>query len=320
MNKTTVAVEQILQQCTVQGKIVKLPGIQLERKTYLDVAKEINQIGGKWKGGKVSGFVFEQDPTELLLQIASGEKCNLQKEYQFFETPQALADKLVSLADINECHSILEPSAGRGALLTAINKVLPGKMIDCYELMDLNQSFLKKIPTASFKGAEDLESWPCGVYFLPKSLRAAILAINELPVTEETLWFRLLGRGAVQQQAVSELVALPPENLVRRNVLEMVYRWRISVMTQTDLTLYDQELIMNLTEAYQEARAQAVQEGVEQGQRQVVENLLRFRFGEVDEELSRVVDSLLQLSPEEFTPLCLQLSREELLTRFVSHG
>jgi hypothetical protein len=48
MNKTTVAVEQILQQCTVQGKIVKLPGIQLERKTYLDVAKEINQIGGKW--------------------------------------------------------------------------------------------------------------------------------------------------------------------------------------------------------------------------------------------------------------------------------
>jgi hypothetical protein len=81
---------------------------------------------------------------------------------------------------------------------------------------------------------------------------------------------------------------------------------------------------MNLTEAYQEARAAAVQEGVELGvqleRRQVVENLLRFRFGSVDEELSKVVDSLLQLTPEEFTPLCLQLSREELLTRFVSHG
>jgi len=81
---------------------------------------------------------------------------------------------------------------------------------------------------------------------------------------------------------------------------------------------------MNLTEAYQEARAQAVQEGVEQGvqleRRQVVENLLRFRFGSVDEELSKVVDILLQLTPEEFTPLCLQLSREELLLRFNSHG
>lgn len=135
-----------------------------------------------------------------------------------------------------------------------------------------------------------------------------------------------MGRGKVQIQAVSELVALPPENIIRRNVLEMVYRWRISVMTQTDLTEDDQELIMNLTEAYQEARAQAVQEGVEQGvqleRRQVVENLLRFRFGSVDEELSRVVNTLLQLSPDDFARFLLELSslsREELLARFNSH-
>ncbi|MCG6134246.1 MAG: hypothetical protein MET45_06235 [Nostoc sp. LLA-1] len=176
----------------------------------------------------------------------------------------------------------------------------------------------------SFSAKLKLDNWLSGVYFLPDSLRTAIIAINELPLTEETLWFRLLGRGSVQQQAVQELIALPPENLVRRNVLEIVYRWRINVMTQQELTEDDQELIMNLTQAYQEARAQAVQEGVQegvqqgvqQGQRLVVENLLRYRFGSVDEELSQVIDSLLQLSPEEFTPLCLQLSRAELLTRF----
>ena len=176
----------------------------------------------------------------------------------------------------------------------------------------------------AFGAKLDLDNWMSGVYFLPEGVRAAIVAINKLPRTPHTLWFRLLGRGKVQIQAVNELVALPRENLLRRNVLEIIYRWRISVMTQTDLTLYDQELIMNLTEAYQEARAQAVQEGVEQGvqleRRQVVENLLRFRFGSVDEELSKVVDILLQLTPEEFTPLCLQLSREELLLRFNSHG
>jgi hypothetical protein len=159
-----------------------------------------------------------------------------------------------------------------------------------------------------------------GVYFLPDGLRAAVIAINQLPVTPETLWFRLLGRGKVQRHAVEELVALPAEDLVRRNVLEIIYRWRISVMAQPELTQDERELIMNLTQAYEEARAQAVQEGVEQGvqlgQRQVVENLLRVRFGSVDEELSKVVDSLLQLPPEEFTPLCLQLSREELLARF----
>ncbi|MHC5725807.1 MAG: hypothetical protein ACYTXY_17060, partial [Nostoc sp.] len=83
-------------------------------------------------------------------------------------------------------------------------------------------------------------------------------------------------------------------------------------------------------QAYEEARAQAVQEGVEQGvqqgvqleRRQVVENLLRFRFGSVDEELSRVVNTLLQLSPDDFARFLLELSslsREELLARFNSH-
>ncbi len=171
----------------------------------------------------------------------------------------------------------------------------------------------------SFGAKLELETWLPGVYLLPDAFRTAILAINELPVTEETLWFRLLGRGKVQQQAVSELVALSPENLLRRNVLEIIYRWRVSVMTQQKLTEDDQELIMNLTEAYQEARAAAVQEGVEQERRQVVENLLRYRFGSVDEELSRVVNSLLQLSPDEFAKVLLELptvSREELLSRF----
>jgi hypothetical protein len=174
----------------------------------------------------------------------------------------------------------------------------------------------------AFEAKLDLDNWMSGVYFLPEGVRAAIIAINKLPLTPDTLWFRLLGRGKVQIQAVSELVALPPENLVRRNVLEMVYRWRISVMTQTDLTEDDQELIMNLTEAYQEARAQAVQEGVEQERRQVVENLLRFRFGSVDKELSRVVNNLLQLAPDEFARFLLELSslsREDLLARFNSH-
>ncbi len=167
----------------------------------------------------------------------------------------------------------------------------------------------------SFGAKLDLENWPTGVYFLPAGARTAILAINELPVTDETLWFRLLGRGTIQQQAVKELVALPPENLIRRNVLEIVYRWRISVMTQTDLTEDDQELIMNLTQAYEEARAAAVQEG----QRQVVENMLRYRFGSMDEELTIIVDSLLHLPPEEFARVLLELpnlSREELLSRF----
>jgi hypothetical protein len=135
--------EQVLQNCTVEGTMVKLPKEQLERKLYQDVAKSIELIGGKWKGGKTMGFVFITDPTNLLDQIANGEKRNLKKEFQFFATPEKLADELVYLADLKSYDTVLEPSAGQGAIIKAINKVCEVKP-DCYELMDLNTVILNK--------------------------------------------------------------------------------------------------------------------------------------------------------------------------------
>ena len=48
----------------------------------------------------------------------------------------------------------------------------------------------------------ELENWHEGVYFLPELLTAGIVAINQLPVVEDTLWLRVLGKGKTQQQAV----------------------------------------------------------------------------------------------------------------------
>ncbi len=64
--------EDILRECSVDGNVVKLPAIQLERSMYQEVAKALQKIGGKWKGGKVGGFVFDFDPTELLSEVAGG--------------------------------------------------------------------------------------------------------------------------------------------------------------------------------------------------------------------------------------------------------
>ena len=135
--------EDILSKCTVDGNIVKLPEDQLERKLYLEVAKSLNLIGGKWKGGKVQGFVFLTDPTELLSEIANGGNRNLKKEFQFFGTPAPLANYLVELAEVDNSHSILEPSAGQGAMIRAINAVCDVR-VDCYELMEVNRIILKK--------------------------------------------------------------------------------------------------------------------------------------------------------------------------------
>ena len=134
---------EVLQKCTVEDKIVKLPNVQLDRKEYLDVKKSLELIGGKWKGGKVAGFIFETDPTDLLAEIAGGKKVNLKKEFQFFATPPELAEILVKHAEINGDDTILEPSAGQGAIIRAINKVCDVTP-DCYELMDVNRVILNK--------------------------------------------------------------------------------------------------------------------------------------------------------------------------------
>lgn len=162
---------QVLQACTVEGNIVKLPGAQLDRKLYLEVAKSLELIGGKWKGGKVAGFVFQEDPTELLAEIAGGENRNLKKEYQFFATPEhvalIMADYLPSflLSDLRLGIKILEPSAGQGALVKAVFRRFPFlKEIDCCELMEVNKKILLKIEKVNFLGDDFLELDPRGEY------------------------------------------------------------------------------------------------------------------------------------------------------------
>ena len=135
---------EVLQNCTVEGLIVKLPNVQLERKLYQDVAKALELIGGKWKGGKIFGFVFAEDPTDLLRQISNGESRNIKKEFQFFATPPAIAAHLVELADIKPDDIILEPSAGQGAIIEAILGKYPKANITAVELMELNCNILIK--------------------------------------------------------------------------------------------------------------------------------------------------------------------------------
>lgn len=149
--------EDVLKGCTVKGNIVKLPDEQLDRKLYLEVANSLKLIGGVWRGKPTFGFVFPQDPTELLEKVAGGEKKNLKKEYQFFETGSNEADRIVALAEINESHFILEPSAGQGAIIKAIQRVIPECDVWYYELMDVNITFLRKIPHAKYLGTDFLK-------------------------------------------------------------------------------------------------------------------------------------------------------------------
>jgi predicted hydrocarbon binding protein len=81
---------------------------------------------------------------------------------------------------------------------------------------------------------------------------------------------------------------------------------------------------MNLSPAYQRWQEETLQKGRQEGRQegrleerqQMVENVLKARFGSLDEELSGAIAPMLQLPPEELTRLLLNLSREELLVWF----
>lgn len=65
---------------------------------------------------------------------------------------------------------------------------------------------------------EALENWKKGVYFLPLILKTGIVVIHQLPVNEDTLWLRVLGKGSTQKRAVEELVELPENNALKENL------------------------------------------------------------------------------------------------------
>ncbi|MEC4884959.1 MAG: hypothetical protein SAL70_27110 [Scytonema sp. PMC 1070.18] len=173
---------------------------------------------------------------------------------------------------------------------------------------------------SSFRADLDLENWSTGVYLLGDSFKTAIVAINQLPVRPETLLLRILGRGKTFEQAIDELLELPETSQLRQNVQRLVSSWRIVAVEQDNITQDDREWIMALSKAFldweEKTRLEGRVEGRVEGQLLVLENLLKVRFGSVDDELAQVILPLLQLSPQEYTRLILELSREALLARF----
>ena len=147
----------VLKEAKIDGNYVKLPDVKLDRKLYMEVAKHLELIGGKWKGGKTQAFEFKTDPTSLLEKLTEGDKVNLKKEFQFFATPADLAKEMIYYAELYNGLTVLEPSAGQGAIINAIHALQPSLTVDYCELMDVNRMILEKISNVRFMCDDFLE-------------------------------------------------------------------------------------------------------------------------------------------------------------------
>jgi hypothetical protein len=130
----------VLKKSRCEGSQLHLPG-QLPRDLYVKTAKVIELLGGKWNRS-LCAHVFEGACAERVDEaVIAGEVTDFKKLYQFYETPPELARRMVAMAGVHEGRRVLEPSAGRGAILKALPQnvgrvavELNGAMVDLLAL------------------------------------------------------------------------------------------------------------------------------------------------------------------------------------------
>lgn len=114
----TPVVRAELEAANITGTNLKLTRNIPDRKLYEQVDKIIKQAGGKWNRG-LQAHVFPSDPRERLgLVLKTGKSVSIQPENQAFYSPPELAARMVGLVGVKGL-CVLEPSAGRGALIRA---------------------------------------------------------------------------------------------------------------------------------------------------------------------------------------------------------
>lgn len=142
--KISDSVLNILGQCRVDGFVLYLPDVQLSRQDYLAVNKVLETLGGKWNR-KVKGHIFDYDPEETLeAVIVTGEVTDQKKEFQFFETPAELAERLCDMAELTPDSVVLEPSCGKGSIADAVWKRKPKRLLGIELNPDMNRYLAEK--------------------------------------------------------------------------------------------------------------------------------------------------------------------------------
>lgn len=129
---------EVLRDSLCMANEIHLPKAQLDRKLYLKVNKVLENLGGKWSR-PAKAHMFQSDVGPVFADVCEtgtyeAKLDELSKVYNFFETPVPLAHWMVQMANLNANTTVLEPSAGRGAIAHQIRNA--GVEPDVIELND----------------------------------------------------------------------------------------------------------------------------------------------------------------------------------------
>jgi hypothetical protein len=169
------------------------------------------------------------------------------------------------------------------------------------------------------QAVEELEALPADNSLRAKAIELLLSLKTTLELRQDISKIDQDDRGFIMQLSPIYLQRLAEAEERGRDQATQLYQQRLAEAEEKGRDQATQLYQQRLAEAEEKGRDQATQlyrQELLRERQTTVENILQARFGSLDEELRKIIEPLLNLSPEEFTPLLLQLSREELLNRF----
>jgi Domain of unknown function (DUF4351) len=207
--------------------------------------------------------------------------------FEPFRNPVAIEHIKSCLVKLLDLHGEITKTAKKNKRPTVLQENLPYLWIitptlSAQKLQDL-------------RAEASLEVCNSGIYRLAPTLRTGIVVVHQLPITPETLWFRLLGRDGVQAKAAQELTALPLGSPYREETIQLLVSLKLQLETQKKTTSKDRKLIMNLSPLYLEQISLAEQRGAEKARAEMLSHLYLEQISQA-EQRGRIEVLLRQLN------------------------
>lgn len=118
-HKIQPRIQEILRAAKCSDGNLQLQG-HLDRKDYAAVNKVLELSGFKWHRKQKCHVAIKGSAAETLATaLDDGKIVDPKKEWDFFETPEDVADRMAKFLEIKITDRILEPSAGAGRLIEA---------------------------------------------------------------------------------------------------------------------------------------------------------------------------------------------------------
>lgn len=120
----------------IDGEIFEFRYGAEEHRAYREACDVLQALGGVHQDGV---FRFDYSIREVIAEVVASGVVPDQRAHQYYPTPAELAARVVAAAGIEAHHSVLEPSAGQGALAT----LMPAQQTTLVEISPLFAKVLR---------------------------------------------------------------------------------------------------------------------------------------------------------------------------------